>query len=99
MAWWCQFASVTAPAGSAFRAGAAQGSREARMPPMSLRWIVPFAAAAGAMILSLPAAAQQPQAGTVRSTHGAWSIICDTPGGATTEQCALMQNVIAEDRP
>ena len=66
---------------------------------MSLRWIVPFAAAAGAMILSLPVAAQQPQAGTVRSTHGAWSIICDTPGGATTEQCALMQNVIAEDRP
>ena len=31
--------------------------------------------------------------------HGAWSIVCDTPAGATGEQCALMQNVVAEDRP
>jgi len=31
--------------------------------------------------------------------HGAWSIVCDTPAGATNEQCALMQNVVAEDRP
>lgn len=30
---------------------------------------------------------------------GAWSIICDTPAGASSEQCALMQNVVAEDRP
>ncbi|MDN2566810.1 invasion associated locus B family protein [Aquibium sp. A9E412] len=43
-----------------------------------------------------PAAAQQ--GGTVRSTHGAWSIICDTPPGASSEQCAMMQNVVAEDR-
>ena len=42
----------------------------------------------------------QPQApGTVRSNHGAWSVVCDKPAGASTEQCALMQNVIAEDRP
>ncbi|MBW8640150.1 invasion associated locus B family protein [Hoeflea sp. WL0058] len=45
----------------------------------------------------IPTSAQQP--GTVKSTHGAWSILCDKPAGATTEQCALMQNVIAEDRP
>jgi invasion protein IalB len=44
-----------------------------------------------------PASAQQ--SGTVKSTHGAWSIICDTPAGATAEQCAMMQNVVAEDRP
>jgi invasion protein IalB len=37
--------------------------------------------------------------GTVRSSHGAWSVVCDKPAGASTEQCALMQNVIAEDRP
>jgi invasion protein IalB len=50
--------------------------------------------------LALPSAAQQPQqSGTVKSTHGAWSIICDTPAGATAEQCAMMQNVVAEDRP
>jgi len=46
-----------------------------------------------------PAADAQQQNGTVRSTHGAWSIICDTPPGSTSEQCAMMQNVIAEDRP
>ncbi len=38
------------------------------------------------------------QNGAVRSTHGAWSIICDVPAGASSEQCALMQNVVAEDR-
>ncbi|OHV75936.1 hypothetical protein LCM4573_14865 [Rhizobium sp. LCM 4573] len=41
--------------------------------------------------------AQQP--GNVRANHGAWSVICDKPAGASVEQCALMQNVIAEDRP
>ena len=53
-----------------------------------------FAAAA-----LLPAGAMAQQAGKVRSTHGAWSIICDTPAGATAEQCAMMQNVVADDRP
>lgn len=37
--------------------------------------------------------------GTVKSTHGAWNMVCDTPPGASSEQCALMQNVVAEDRP
>lgn len=53
---------------------------------------------------SLPAWAQQQpqqtqQPGVVKSNHGAWSIVCDTPAGANGEQCALMQNVIADDRP
>jgi invasion protein IalB len=34
----------------------------------------------------------------VRSTHGDWQIRCDTPAGAQTEQCVLMQFVTAEDR-
>ncbi len=51
------------------------------------------------LLLAAPAHAQTPQSGQVRSTHGAWSIICDTPAGATAEQCAMMQNVVAEDRP
>jgi invasion protein IalB len=42
---------------------------------------------------AMPAGAQQ--SGAIRSTHGAWSIICDTPAGATAEQCVMMQNVIA----
>ncbi|GLS37780.1 invasion protein B [Mesorhizobium tianshanense] len=46
----------------------------------------------------IPANAAQPS-GKVQSTHGAWSIICDTPAGATSEQCVMMQNVVAEDRP
>jgi invasion protein IalB len=36
--------------------------------------------------------------GAVKSSHGAWSMVCDTPPGASSEQCALMQNVVAEDR-
>ena len=43
--------------------------------------------------------AQAQQNGTLRSSHGAWSILCDTPAGAKAEQCALVQNVVAEDRP
>lgn len=46
-----------------------------------------------------PGQTQPPAPGTVRSNHGAWSVVCDKPPGASTEQCALMQNVIAEDRP
>ncbi len=42
---------------------------------------------------------QPRQSGTLRSQHGAWSILCDTPAGAKTEQCALIQNVVAAKRP
>ena len=42
-----------------------------------------------------PAAAQ----GVVKSVHGDWQIRCDTPPGAQSEQCALIQSVTAEDRP
>ena len=44
--------------------------------------------------LSVSAQAQ----GAVRSVHGDWQIRCDTPPGAQTEQCALIQSVVAEDR-
>jgi invasion protein IalB len=37
--------------------------------------------------------------GTVRSVHNDWQIRCDTPPGAQSEQCALIQSVTAEDRP
>ncbi len=39
------------------------------------------------------------QGGKLRSQHGAWSILCDTPAGAKNEQCALIQNVVAAKRP
>ncbi len=41
-----------------------------------------------------PAAAQ----GAVKGTYGDWQIRCDTPAGAQSEQCALIQSVVAEDR-
>ena len=56
-------------------------------------------AAALAVATLVPMHADAQQTGKVRSTHGAWSIICDTPAGATAEQCAMMQNVVADDRP
>jgi invasion protein IalB len=37
--------------------------------------------------------------GAVRSVHNDWQIRCDTPPGAQSEQCALIQSVTAEDRP
>jgi invasion protein IalB len=36
--------------------------------------------------------------GVVRSVHNDWQIRCDTPPGARSEQCALIQSVTAEDR-
>jgi len=44
---------------------------------------------------SLGAASAQ---GAVKSVHKDWQIRCDTPPGAKTEQCALIQSVTAEDR-
>lgn len=37
--------------------------------------------------------------GVVKSISGDWQIRCDTPPGAQSEQCALIQSVTAEDRP
>lgn len=56
-----------------------------------------FAALGLLLLATLPAGAQEQ--GTVKTTYGAWSIVCDTPPGASSEQCAMMQNVVAEDRP
>lgn len=50
--------------------------------------------AAGLLHLGAPASAQ----GEVKAAHGDWQLRCDTPPGAPGEQCALIQNVTAEDR-
>lgn len=57
-----------------------------------------LASAAAALLFMMPLAAQA-QTGTVKSQHGAWAVVCDQPAGAAGEQCALLQNVVAEDRP
>ena len=51
---------------------------------------------AAVVVLALPGLAHAQ--GAVRSVHGDWQIRCDTPPGAKTEQCALIQSVVAEDR-
>src|SRR6201994_3926487 len=55
-------------------------------------------AAALAAFLTLAPAAPANAQGAVRSVHGDWQIRCDTPPGAQSEQCALIQSVVAEDR-
>lgn len=52
--------------------------------------------AALALAFSAPSARAQ---GAVKSTHGDWQMRCEVPPGAKAEQCALVQNVAAEDRP
>jgi invasion protein IalB len=52
-------------------------------------------ALAGALTLGTEHALAQ---GAVKSVHKDWQIRCDTPPGAKSEQCALIQSVTAEDR-
>lgn len=44
-----------------------------------------------------PFASLQAQ-GVVKSKYGDWEIRCETPAGSSTEQCALIQSVAAEDK-
>ena len=55
-------------------------------------WLAALAVVA--VLAAQPACAQ----GAVKSVHKDWQIRCDTPPGAKTEQCALIQSVTAEDR-
>ena len=63
----------------------------------------PMVSALGGAVIMLAAVAASggtaAAQGAVRSVHGDWQIRCDTPPGAQSEQCALMQSVTAEDRP
>jgi invasion protein IalB len=56
--------------------------------------LLAFAASLGFLALGGGANAQ----GAVKQTYGDWQIRCDQPPGAREEQCALIQNVTAEDR-
>ncbi|NDW06447.1 invasion associated locus B family protein [Jiella pacifica] len=50
-------------------------------------------------LLAGPAAAQAGATGTVKSRHGSWAVVCDHPAGASDDQCALLQNVVSDERP
>jgi invasion protein IalB len=49
----------------------------------------------GLCLAAAPAFAQ----GVVKNSFGDWQLRCETPAGAKNEQCAIVQNVAAEDRP
>jgi invasion protein IalB len=56
--------------------------------------------AATALVLLVGGSGQEAAAqGAVRSVHSDWQVRCDTPPGAQGEQCALIQSVMADDRP
>jgi invasion protein IalB len=58
-------------------------------------WTALLAVAIGLALIPTERAAAQ---GAVKSVHKDWQIRCDTPPGAKSEQCALIQSVTAEDR-
>jgi len=62
------------------------------------RW-VRYGAAALVGLAALAAAGGARAQGMVKNTFGDWQMRCETPAGAAAEQCALVQNVVAEDRP
>jgi invasion protein IalB len=57
------------------------------------------AAAAALALASLGLSGGAGAQGVVKNTYGDWQMRCETPPGAKNEQCALVQNVMAEDRP
>jgi invasion protein IalB len=47
------------------------------------------------ILASFPAYAQ----GAVKGKFGDWEMRCETPPGASRDQCALIQSIAADDRP
>lgn len=72
----------------------AQGRQLNVMSRNSGRW----AALLLALMLALATAPALAQ-GVVKAQYGDWQMSCDTPPGASFEQCAIIQNVTAEDQP
>ena len=54
-------------------------------------WLAPLALAVALTAVPTDRASAQ---GAVKSVHKDWQIRCDTPPGAKSEQCALIQTVI-----
>jgi len=51
--------------------------------------------AGGLALAPVPAAAQ----GAPKGKFGDWDMRCETPAGASREQCAIIQSVAADDKP
>ncbi len=63
-----------------------------------LRSLLPALGLAG-LVLGMGAVTPAAAQGVVKQTFGDWQIRCDTPPGAQSEQCVLLQSVQADDRP
>lgn len=70
-------------------------SRRLTIRPFAVLALMIAVGLAGLFASSTPAAAQ----GAIKGQYGDWQVRCDTPPGAKSEQCALIQNVTAEDKP
>ncbi|WP_425270835.1 invasion associated locus B family protein [Pannonibacter carbonis] len=68
------------------------------MPSSPARTLSRILIGVAAGIASLTIAGSARAQGEVKAVHGDWQMRCDTPPGAASEQCALIQNVTAEDR-
>ena len=55
---------------------------------------IPFLAVATALLMATASHAQ----GVVKSKFGDWELRCEKPAGAASEQCALIQSVVADDK-
>lgn len=61
--------------------------------------LVTLAAGLSLLLSGIAGPANQAAAqGAVKQSFGDWQIRCDRPPGARADQCALIQNVTAEDR-
>lgn len=66
------------------------------MKPILKRHLAGLALAAAVVAGGVGATLGQ---GVVKAEYGDWQMSCDTPPGASFEQCAIIQNVMAEDQP
>ena len=64
----------------------------------AVRTLAAVGAAFAAISLFVPPQPAHAQA-TVKGKYGDWEMRCETPAGASREQCAIIQSVSAEDKP
>jgi invasion protein IalB len=61
--------------------------------------IRPVRATVAALLALALAGFAAPARAVVTDKHGAWETRCETPPGASSQQCAVVQSVVDEDRP
>jgi len=77
---------------------AREGRVELQKKSASALWAA-LAALALVALGAVPGYAQVADQGAVKDRHGGWDTRCESPPGASHEQCAIVQSVAADDRP